>query len=67
MDAEQIIAEIEWLEQLFRLLDRRLLQIADCKVEKQEANGKHLNSSVHRPPRQEWLERLFTLPNNRPL
>jgi hypothetical protein len=29
MNAKQIIAEIEWLEHLFRLSDIRLLQIVD--------------------------------------
>ena len=32
MDVERIIAEIEWLEQLFRLPDNRPLQIAECNV-----------------------------------
>jgi hypothetical protein len=31
MDTEKIIAEIEWLEQLFNLPDRRPLQMADWR------------------------------------
>jgi hypothetical protein len=36
MNAEQIIADIEWLEHLFSLPDNRTLQTADWKVEQQE-------------------------------
>jgi hypothetical protein len=67
MNAKQIIAEVEWLEHLFRLPDRRLLQIADCRVEKSAANEKILNTPWPRLPRQEWLEQLLGLPDNRPL
>jgi hypothetical protein len=37
MDTEKIIAEIEWLEQLFNLPDRGPLQMADRRA----ANQKH--------------------------
>jgi hypothetical protein len=66
MNAKQIIAEVEWLEHLFRLPDRRLLQIADCRVE-EPADEKNLNNPWPRLPRQEWLEQLLRLPDNRPL
>ncbi len=36
MDTEKIIADIEWLEQLFKLPDNRPPQIADRKVESQK-------------------------------
>ena len=38
MDTEKIIAEIEWLERLFRLPDNRPPQKADRKVESQKDN-----------------------------
>jgi hypothetical protein len=34
MNAERIIAEIEWLEKLFRLPDERSLLILDCRAGK---------------------------------
>jgi hypothetical protein len=37
MDAEKTIAEIEWLERLYSLLDARPLQLAD----RYAANQKH--------------------------
>ena len=36
MNAEKIIAEIEWLEQLLRLPDPRSLQMSDCKTASQK-------------------------------
>jgi hypothetical protein len=67
MNAKQIVAEVEWLECLFRLPDGRLLQIADWRVEKPAANEKSLNHPWPSLPRQEWLEHLFRLPDDRPL
>jgi hypothetical protein len=67
MNAKQIIAEIEWLEHLFTLSDRRLLKIAGCELEKATASGKNLNNPWSRLPRLEWLEQLLSLPDNRPL
>ena len=56
MNAEQIIAEIEWLEQLFRLPDKRPpLQISDWKTATRQT------AAIAR------LERLFKLPDQRPL
>jgi hypothetical protein len=65
MDAKQIFAEVELLEKIFRLPDRRLIEIADCSVQKPTANEKNLNTPSHLP-RLEWLEQLFRLPDNRP-
>jgi hypothetical protein len=67
MNAEKIIAEIEWLELLFRLPDDRPLQNADWKVEEQKDNQPSINDPWPRLPRQEWLEQLFRLPDKRPL
>ncbi len=36
MNAEQIIADIEWLEHLFSLPDNRTLLTADWEMERQE-------------------------------
>ena len=65
MNAERIIAEIEWLEQLFRLPDSRPLQTADWKVGNQKANEANINNACPRLPEQEWLEHLLALPDNR--
>lgn len=51
MDTEKIIADIEWLEQLFRLPDDRLLQITDQKVGYQEDSETSINNPWFRPPR----------------
>jgi len=53
MNAEQIIAEIEWLEQLFQLPDKRLLNLAEWRKAKRQ------NAATDR------LERLFSLPSHR--
>jgi hypothetical protein len=66
MNTEQIIAEIEWIEHLFRLPDTRLPQTADLWVEKPTTNQQnHLNIPLPRLPRHEWLEQLFMLSDNR--
>jgi hypothetical protein len=67
MSAEQIIAEIEWLEHLFGLSDERLVQVVDLKAEKQADNETYINEPWPRLPRQEWLEQLYVLPDNRAL
>jgi hypothetical protein len=54
MDAETIIAEIEWLEQLLRLPDKRPLPISDWRA----ANRKI--AAIER------LEQIFRLPDQRP-
>ena len=54
MNAEGIIAEIEWLEQLFRLPDKRPLLISDWRA----ANRKI--AAIER------LEKVFRLPDQRP-
>ena len=55
MDAERIIAEIEWLEKLFRLPDKRSLLILDCRA------GKRKIATIKK------LEKLFRLPDQRPM
>ncbi len=55
MDAERIIAEIEWLEKLFRLPDKRSLLIPDWKAAKRKI------AAIER------LEKLYRLPDPRPL
>jgi hypothetical protein len=55
MNAEQIIAEIEWLEQLFRLPDKRPLQISEWRAENRRI------AAIER------LEKLFRLPDQMPL
>jgi hypothetical protein len=55
MNAEQIIADIEWLEQLFRLPDKRTLQVSERR-----AAHKRL-AAIQR------LEQLFRLPDERPI
>ena len=67
MNIEQIIAEIEWLEHLLRLSDRRPLTIADRKVGSQKNNETSIDNPRSGLPRQEWLEDLFRLPDQRPL
>ncbi len=44
MDAEKIIADIEWLEQLFRLPDNRPLQITDWKLGYKKDNETSINN-----------------------
>lgn len=46
MDIERIIAEIEWLELLFSLPDRRPLQMADWKAENQKHEGKYADAAT---------------------
>ena len=53
MDAERIIAEIEWLEKLFRLPDKRSLLIPDWKAAKRKI------AAIER------LEKLYRLPDPR--
>jgi hypothetical protein len=53
MNAERIIAEIEWLEQLFRMPDKRPLLISDWRDAKREI------AAIER------LEKLFALPDHR--
>jgi hypothetical protein len=55
MNAEKIIAEIEWLEQLFCLPDNRRLPVSDWI-----AANRRL-AAIER------LEKLFRLPDERPL
>jgi hypothetical protein len=55
MNAERIIAEIEWLEKLFRLPDKRSLLIPDWKAAKRKI------AAI------EQLEKLFRLPDQRPM
>ena len=55
MNAEQIIAAIEWLEHLFSLPDDRTALISDSRA----ANRK--TAAIER------LEKLFRLPDKRPL
>ena len=64
MNAEQIISEIEWLEQLFSLPDDRS-QISEWKAASQTHHEKCTKVSGFRLPRLEWLEQLFMLPDNR--
>jgi hypothetical protein len=54
MTVEQIIAEIEWLEQLYRLPDERRPTIAEWR------KARHQNAATDR------LEKLFLLPDERP-
>ena len=55
MNAEQIIAEIEWLEHLFSLPDNRTVVISDSRA---------VNRKIAAIER---LEKLFRLPDERPL
>jgi hypothetical protein len=64
MNAEQIISEIEWLEQLFSLSDDRS-QISEWKAARQTHYEKCTKVSGFRLPRLEWLEQLFMLLDNR--
>jgi hypothetical protein len=54
MNAEQIIAEIEWLEQLYRLPDKRQPKMAEWRKARRQ------NAATDR------LEKLFLLPDKRP-
>ena len=54
MNAEQIIAELEWLETLFGLPDKRPLQISEWRTARRQ------NAATDR------LEKLFILPDERP-
>jgi hypothetical protein len=67
VNAEKIIAEIEWLERLFRPPDERSPEMPDSTVENQEHDGKNASDPWFRLPRVEWLEQLFRLPDDRPL
>jgi hypothetical protein len=67
MSTEQIIAEIEWLERLFRLPDNRTFHIVYCAIKKQRDNRTGISELFPRLPRQEWLEELLKLPDDRPL
>ena len=42
MDAEKIIAEMEWLELLFKLPDNRALPLSDWKISNQMHDGGRL-------------------------
>jgi hypothetical protein len=53
MKAEQIIAEIEWLEQLYRLPDKRQPNISEWRKARRQ------NAATDR------LEKLFILPDER--
>ena len=55
MNAERIIAEIEWLEKLLRLPDERSLLNLDCRA------GKRRIAAIKK------LEKLFQLPDQRPM
>jgi hypothetical protein len=55
MNAEQIIAEIEWLEQLFALPDPRPPLLSEWRTANRQ------NAATAR------LEKLFRLPDERPL
>lgn len=55
MNAEQIIAEIEWLEHLFSLPDNRTLVISGWRAANRQI------AAIER------LEKLFRLPDKRPL
>jgi hypothetical protein len=67
MDARKIIAEIEWLEHLFELCDNRKFAVANGVVKKQKDNETCIIDPWPRMPRQEWLEQLLKLPDDRPL
>lgn len=67
MDARKIIADIEWLEHLFELCDYRALAIVREEVKKQKDNETCFIDPWPRLPRQEWLEQLAKLQDNRPL
>jgi hypothetical protein len=66
MSTEQIIAEIEWLEHLFRLPDYRTFQIVYGAEKKQTDNRIVISNRSPRLPRRDWLEALLKLPDNRP-
>jgi hypothetical protein len=53
MNAEQIIAEIEWLEQLFRLPDKRQVNLSEWR------KAKRLNEATYRQ------QQIFRLPDTR--
>jgi hypothetical protein len=55
MKAEQIIAETEWLEQLYRLPDERRPNISEWRKARRQ------NAATDR------LEKLFILPDERPI
>jgi hypothetical protein len=67
MDARKIIAEIEWLEDLLELCDNRTLAVANGEVKKQKDNETYFIDPWPLLPRQEWLEQLAKLPDDRPL
>lgn len=67
MSTEQIIADIELLEHLFRLPDNRTFQILRCEVKKHRDNRTDLTELFSLLPRQEWLEELLKLPDDRSL
>src|SRR5438067_11309458 len=50
MDAEQAIAEIEWLEHIFALPDTRPLQLSDLSA----ANRRHDDMYAHSPCFRLW-------------
>jgi len=62
MNAEQIIAEIEWLEHLLELSDARPCNV---KEEKHKGCEAYTNNPCLQLPTQEWLEHLSKLPDNR--
>jgi hypothetical protein len=66
VNAEQIIYEIEWLEQIFRLPDNRMPQTSGWPVEHQNSDKANLNPAWPQLPRPEWLEDLFKLVDHRP-
>lgn len=55
MNAEQILAELEWLETLFRLPDKRPVRISDWRAAHRQI------AAIDR------LEKLLRLPDRRPL
>jgi hypothetical protein len=67
VNAEQIIYEIEWLEQLFGLPDIRTPQTCGLPAENQNLDEPNFTAAWRRLPRPEWLEDLFRLVDPRPL
>jgi hypothetical protein len=67
MNAEKIIAEIEWLERLHELPDARPSEIAGPEEEKHKSCETCIDNPRLQLPTQEWLEHLSKLPDNRML